>query len=299
LVRFALVSPAERERVPDLAVVVVDYNAGDYLMRCLDSLGRHAGDATLEVVVVDNASRDGSARRAKEAHPEITLVENPDNRGLSAALNQGIRWTHAPFVLLMNPDAEVSTGTLSGWLKVAEDRPRVGVLGPLVREPDGTVYPSGRVFPSIVDAVGHAFLHPFRPDNPFSRRYLMADWGRSTERVVDWVSMACMLVRRTALEQVGMLDESFFLYGEELDICTRLQKAGWSVLFTPEVEVTHEGGVSTGRSRRTMLMHSRSVYRYFAKHRAGGWRRVLLPFARIVLRLRAELVSMRLRHPRP
>jgi GT2 family glycosyltransferase len=102
-----------------------------------------------------------------------------------------------------------------------------------------------------------------------------------------------MLVRREALEQVGLFDESFFLYAEELDLTTRLREAGWKILFTPAVEVLHEGGVSTGRSRTTHLMHSRSIYRYYAKHRAPGWRRVTLPFARVALRARAELVSLR------
>jgi N-acetylglucosaminyl-diphospho-decaprenol L-rhamnosyltransferase len=282
------------ENPADLAVVVVDYNAGDYLLRCLDSLKAGAGDAAMEIVLVDNASSDGSARRALEAHPGVELIENGDNRGFSAAVNQGIRRSRAPFILLMNPDAEVSAGTLSALLKVAEDRPRVAVVGPLIRNPDGTIYRSGRVFPSIPDAAGHAFLWPFLPNNRFSRAYTLAEWDRTTERVVDWVSMACMLIRRAALDEVGPLDESFFLYAEELDLCTRLQRAGWQVLYTPELEVSHEGAVSTGVTRWALLEHSRSIYRYFAKHRAHGWRRILLPLARVVLRIRAEVVARRL-----
>jgi N-acetylglucosaminyl-diphospho-decaprenol L-rhamnosyltransferase len=282
------------DKPADLAVVVVDYNAGDYLVRCLDSLKSSAGDATLEIVLVDNASRDGSAGLALEAHPDVELIQNEDNRGFSAAVNQGIGRSRAPFVLLMNPDAEVSAGTLSALMKVAEDRPRVAVVGPVIRNPDGTIYRSGRVFPSIPDAVGHAFLWPFLPNNRFSRAYTLADWDRTTERVVDWVSMACMLVRRAALDDVGVLDESFFLYAEELDLCTRLQRKGWQVLYTPELEVTHEGAVSTGVTRWALLEHSRSIYRYFVKHRAHGWRRILLPFARVALRVRAEVVARRL-----
>jgi N-acetylglucosaminyl-diphospho-decaprenol L-rhamnosyltransferase len=150
------------------------------------------------------------------------------------------------------------------------------------------------VFPSIPDAVGHAFLWPFLPDNRFSRAYTLADWDRTTERLVDWVSMACMLIRRSALDDVGALDESFFLYAEELDLCTRLQRKGWQILYTPELEVIHEGGVSTGITRWALLEHSRSIYRYFAKHRAHGWRRILLPFARLALRVRAEVIARRL-----
>ena len=278
---------------PDLAVVVVNYNAGGYLTRCLDSVLGATGEVSVEVVVVDNASRDGSASAAAERFPEITVVHNEENRGLSPALNQGIRATTAPFVLLLNPDAEIVAGTLEGLLKVARDHPRAGAVGPLIRNPDGTVYPSGRRFPGLGQAVGHALLGPFRPNNRFSRAYRMDDWDRTSEREVDWVSLACMLVPRAAFEEVGPFDEAFFLYAEELDFCTRLARRGWTVLFTPELEVVHEGGVSTGRSWRMTVEHSRGIYRYFAKHRATGWRKVLLPPAWVVLRVRALLAAVR------
>jgi N-acetylglucosaminyl-diphospho-decaprenol L-rhamnosyltransferase len=141
--------------------------------------------------------------------------------------------------------------------------------------------------------VGHAFLGPFAPNNRFSRAYRQSTWDRSTEREVDWVSGACMLIRREAFDGVGGFDEAFWLYGEELDLCTRLRDAGWKVLATPELEILHEGGVSTGRSRRTHAMHSTSIYRYYRKHRAEGWRRATLPAAWLALRARAELVSAR------
>ncbi len=288
----------EAGREADLSVVVVNYNAGDHLLRCLSSVLATAGDAALEVFVVDNASRDGSGVRAKEAFPGITLVENRDNRGFAAAVNQGLRASAAPFVFVLNPDAELTLGTLGALVKLARERPRAGLLGPLIRNSDGSLYPSGRTFPSISQAVGHAFLGPFVPDNRFTRAYTIAGWDRTTERDVDWVSGSAMLLRREALDRIGLLDDGFFLYGEELDLCTRLARAGWKVVFTPEVEVVHEGGVSTGRSRRMNLIHSRSIYRYYRKHRATGWRRALLPFAWVALRARAELVSLQTRKAR-
>ena len=169
----------------------------------------------------------------------------------------------------------------------------MALLGPVVRNADGSMYESGRVFPTVGQAVGHAFLGLVKPDNTYSRAYKLADWDRLSEREVDWVSGAAMLVRRSAFEQVGRFDEDFFLYGEELDLCTRLRGAGWKVLYTPELEILHEGGVSTGRSRRMHVLHSDSIYRYYRKHRAHGWRRLTLPFARLALRARAELVSLR------
>ena len=273
----------------ELAVVIVNFNTGEYLERCLASLEAHRGDISLDVVVIDNASQDASHVRAVAAHPWARLIENPENSYLSPAWNQGIRTTEAPYVLLLNPDTEWWKGSLADYVSIARAHPRAGIVGPMVRNTDGSVYPSGRPLPSIVDAVGHAFLGPFVPANPFSRRYHLDGWDRSSEREVDWVSGCCMLVPRAAFDDVGLLDESFLLYGEELDLATRLRDAGWTVLFTPEVEILHELGVSTGRSRRMTLMHSASIYRYYRKHRANGWRRLTLPAARLVLRLRAEV----------
>ena len=282
-------SPAHRA---DLGVVVVNYNAGEYLARCVRSVVDAAGGVGLDLVVVDNASSDGSAEAAAARVPELRLIENSTNRGLSAAWNQGARAVNAPWILFLNPDAEISRGDLRALVRVGEGHPDVAVLGPLIRNANGTIYESGRVFPGLIQAVGHAFLGPFAPGNRFTRSYRQTSWDRTTEREVDWVSFAAMLIRRTAFEQVGRFDEGFWLYGEELDLCTRLRDAGWKVLASPAVEVIHVGGVSTGRSRRTHLTHSKGVYRYYRKHRAAGWRRVTLPVAWAALRARAELVAL-------
>jgi N-acetylglucosaminyl-diphospho-decaprenol L-rhamnosyltransferase len=277
----------------ELAVVVVNYNAGDYLSRCVTSVFANAGGLELDVLVIDNDSHDGSHHAAERAEPRIRLVENAANLGLSAAWNQGARETDAPWILFLNPDAEIWSGTLAAFVKVGDERPDVAVLGPVVRNPDGSIYESGRVFPTVGQAVGHAFLGPFAPSNRFTRAYQQSGWDRLSEREVDWVSGSCMLIRRDAFERVGRFDEGFWLYGEELDLTTRLRAAGWKVLYTPELEIVHEGAVSTGRSRRTHLMHSASIFRYYAKHRASGWRRATLPLAWLALRARAELVALR------
>ena len=132
-----------------------------------------------------------------------------------------------------------------------------------------------------------------RPGNRFTRRYHMDGWDRMTQREVDWVSGCCMLFPREVFAAVGTFDEGLPIYGEALDIASRLRDAGWSVLYTPRAEVVHESGVSTGRSREMLRMHSDSVYRYYRKHRAAGWRRLTLPVAWMTLRLRAELEALR------
>ncbi|GIU97111.1 MAG: N-acetylglucosaminyl-diphospho-decaprenol L-rhamnosyltransferase [Actinomycetota bacterium] len=273
----------------DLAVVIVNYETGAYLRRCLASLERHRGPIEVEALVIDNASRDGSHRAAVKAHPWVRLIENPTNVYLSPAWNQGARETTAPWLLFLNPDTEWFAGTLAGFVEAARRHDRVGIVGPMIRNPDGTVYPSGRTFPGVFDALGHALWSPLSRRNPFTRRYELADWDRRSEREVDWVSGACMLIPREAFEEAGGFDEGFRLYGEELDLATRMRELGRRVLFTPSAEVIHEGGVSTGRTRRFLLMHSQSIYRYYRKHRARGIRRATLPLAWAVLRARAEL----------
>jgi N-acetylglucosaminyl-diphospho-decaprenol L-rhamnosyltransferase len=279
----------------DLAVVVVNHNAGDFLRRCLASTEAAAGDIAVEVVVVDNASRDGSAS-AVARDSETRLIENRGNRGFAAAANQGIAANDAPFVFLLNPDAEITGGTLAALVKVARERPRAGAIGCLVRNPNGTIQPSARRIPGLLESLMHAFLGPFLPGNRWSRSYTMADWDRGSEREVEWISGSAMLLRREALDEVGAFDEGYYMYVEDVDLCTRLRSAGWKVLFSPEVEVVHEIGVSArGQSRRMAFAHSASIYRYFEKHRARGAAALLKPLVRTALWLRAELVSRRRR----
>jgi N-acetylglucosaminyl-diphospho-decaprenol L-rhamnosyltransferase len=280
----------------DLAVVIVNYNAGEFLDRCVSSVTAAGGDIAVDIVVVDNASRDGSATAAARAHPETRLIENRENRGFAAAANQGVSATDAPFVFLLNPDAEITGGTLAALVKLAREHARAGAVGCLVRNPDGTIQPSARRVPRLFEALMHAFLGPLLPGNRWSRSYTMAEWDRSTEREVEWISGSAMLLRREAFDEVGAFDEGYFMYVEDVDLCTRLRSAGWKVLFSPEVEAVHAIGVSArGQSRRMAFAHSASIYRYFEKHRAQGAGLLLKPFVRAALWLRAELASGRRR----
>jgi N-acetylglucosaminyl-diphospho-decaprenol L-rhamnosyltransferase len=276
---------------PSLAVVVVNYDGGDHLMRCLRSVQAAAGDATLEVVVVDNASHDGSHLRAREAFPSIRVLAGSVNVGFAAGANRGIEATTAPLIFLLNPDAEVTHGTLGGLVKLAADRPGVGALGVSIRNTDGTFDPPGRRVPSPVEGLGHVVLGPVAPGNRFSRAYLETRRDRGVEADVDWVSGGAMLLRRRALDDVGLFDEGFFMYVEDVDLCTRLRRAGWAVRYSPEVEVLHVSGLATRRDPRMPLMHSRSAYRYIRKHVLTGWKAPLLPFAWVALRMRAAVVG--------
>ncbi|MFM8944872.1 MAG: glycosyltransferase family 2 protein [Actinomycetota bacterium] len=267
----------------ELAVLIVNYRTGGHLARCLDSLAARRGDLAVETIVVDNASGDGSADAAR-GRPAVRLVENDRNVFLSPAWNQAARLTRAPWLLFLNPDTELRVGTLADLVAAGRATPRAGIVGPMLRDPDGSIYTSGRAFPRIRDAVGHALLGSIRPGNRFTRRYHLDGWDRTTARDVDWVSGAAMLMPREAYEAVGGFDERFLLYGEELDIATRLRATGWSVRYEPSVEVMHVGGVSTGRGAWSLRLHADSIFRYYRLHRARGWRILTLPFAWVFLR---------------
>ena len=279
----------------DLDVIVVNYNAGEHLRRCVASIFEKAGGAGVEVILVDNDSHDGSAKAVQQAFPQIELIQNAHNRGFGSAVNQGIVAGASDRVLVLNPDAEVSGGDLGSLVAYAEEHPQAGAIGVLVRDPDGTLYPSARRIPSLSEAAGHALVGPFKKDNRWSRSYTMEGWDRTSERAVDWVSGSAMLLQRRVIERVGAFDPGYFMYAEDADLCTRIREAGYEVRFTPLLEVVHDHGLSTRGSERMIWEHSRSIYRYFDKHHARGWRRALLPVAKTVLWLRAAIVSRRMR----
>jgi N-acetylglucosaminyl-diphospho-decaprenol L-rhamnosyltransferase len=284
-------APAEPR--PDVSVVVVNMNAGEDVVRCVRSVLESTGDAAVDVLVVDNASTDGSPEAVERLFPSVRVLRNASNKGFAAAANRGMLATRSAFVFLLNPDAEVRAGTFERLLKVGADRPDTAAIGVLTLNPDGSVYPSARRLPTMGVGLAHTLIAPFWQQNPWSRRYRMADWDRRSARRVDWVSGSSMLVRREALDRVGVFDEGFWLYVEDLDLCTRFRDAGWEVWFSPELEVVHIQGTVTAGKRWATRRHSTSMYRYFVKHRSKGWRVVLRPPVWALLRFRAAVVSWR------
>lgn len=280
-------TPADR----DIAAVVVNYEAGAALVTCVEGL---RAEGVTELVVVDNGSADGSLDGLRQRFPDVEVLVPGRNLGYGAAANRGVAATTAPSVLVCNPDLEVAPGALSDLAAVLAGDPRCAVVGPLIRNADGSRYPSARVFPSLTDAAGHALLGIFAPDNRFTRSYQKAHLGAPGQgpEVVDWVSGACFLVRRSAFELVGGFDEAYFMYLEEVDLCWRLDRVGWEVVYLPSAEVTHLQGVSTDRHPyRMILEHHRSLLR-FASRSSLGWRRVLLPLVVIGIGVRAGLACL-------
>jgi N-acetylglucosaminyl-diphospho-decaprenol L-rhamnosyltransferase len=272
-----------------VAVVLVTYESAEDLAACLGSLPAAAGPHELEVVVVDNASRDASAEIARRLG--VKVLENPANLGLSRAIDIGAAATAAPWLLLVNPDTRLAAGSLARMLETAAE-PTVGCVGPHLRNSDGSEYPTGRRFPSILVGVVHAALGTVWPGNPATRRYHLADLDRSRPVPVDWVSGACMLVRREAYEAAGRFDAGYFMYFEEMDFCLRLAKAGWRVVYDPVAEVTHMlGGSTRSAPYRKVWNHHRSALRFYRRRYAGDPRRLLLPVVALFLLARG-LVSL-------
>jgi len=274
-----------------VAVVIVNYRSGAALLQCVEDWQADGAD---EVIVVDNGSDDGSVDRVRAHHPGLDIVVPGRNLGYGSAANRGVATVTAPLVLVSNPDLEVRPGTLAALVGALAARPQWGLVGPLVRTTSGERYPSARRFPNLIDAGGHALLGIFAPDNRFTRSYQRSelDEGVRDPVEVDWVSGACFLVRRSAFEQVGGFDESYFMYAEDVDLCWRLGQVGWRAAYVPAGEVVHRQGVSTDHHPyRMILEHHRSLLR-FAIRTTRGWRRILLPAVVVGIGVRAALACL-------
>ena len=253
----------------ELAVVVVSFNALEFLPRCLGSVVAHLAGIPHEVCVVDNASTDGSGAIIAREYPRARLITNQKNLGFAAAMNAGLAATRAPMVLWLNPDAEIVGGRVADVLTYLREHAEVGILAPQLVDEGGSIQLSCRAFPRYRTVLGHryALLTRWFPANPLSREYLYTDWDHGSVREVDWVSGACLLHRRAALDEVGGLDSRFFMYCEDVDFCLRARQAGWRVAYHPGLKVLHRIGGSTRRQPvRMVLERHRSMWHYYAKH---------------------------------
>lgn len=253
----------------ELAVVTVTYSPGETIETFLDSVIK-ATSRRLQVVLADNGSTDGAPQRAAR-RDGVSLLPIGENVGYGAAANRGVveLGPEVGWVVVANPDIEWHPGSLDELLAAAQRWPRAGALGPLIREPNGAVYPSARLLPSLGRGFGHAVLGPLWSGNPWTTAYRQSDTALG-ERAAEWLSGSCLLLRRTAFESVGGFDPRYFMYFEDVDLGDRLGRAGWLNVYVPTAEVTHLGGHATSRSSEQMLAeHHRSTYRYLADRHPG------------------------------
>ncbi len=263
----------------DLSVVIVSYNTRDLLDGCLASLFEAGGLSTpangparLEVVVVDNASHDGSADMVRRCYPQVRLITLTDNVGFARGSNEGMRASTGRYILLLNSDTLVLDQALARMVSFLDDHPQFAAIGPLLLNADGTVQTSCFAFTNVTDILFESIgLTALFPHSPLFNRRGLGGFDRSVVREVDWLSGACLMVRREILARVGLLDEGFFMYGEELDWCYRMKQAGLRVAFFPGARVIHYGrGSSMGARGRLAPRALAGRLRYFRKHHGRG-----------------------------
>ncbi len=288
----------------DVSVIIVNWNAGEALEACLQSVlqelqalqtlpAQKDGQQPLsgECLVIDNGSEPDGIARLRHMFPHVSIFVNADNLGFSCAANQGFARSQGSYVLLLNPDAELTPGSLRHLIDCLDAHPEAAILGPRVTNADGTSQGSARAFPSLLTAFfgRSTFLTTYFSGNRVSRLETPAfDRCLTQAQSVDWVSGACMLIRRQAIEAVGGFDEQFFLYWEDADLCWRLHDHDWQIVYDPQVRVIHQvGGSSQHASMRSLLAFHRSAYLLYRKQVTGSAWHPLSLVAAVGLSVRA------------
>ena len=252
----------------DVSIIVVNWNTKSLLRDCLASVYEHSRGVDFEIIVVDNASTDGSKEMIKNDFPKVVLIENIKNRGFAAANNQGIDIAKGRYLLLLNSDTIVLDNCIANIVSFADTQPRAGVIGCRVLNSDLTLQPTCFMFPSVLNLfLSSSYLYKLFPTNRFFGRERMTWWNANDVREVDIIKGCFMLIRREAIEQVGRMDENFFMYAEETDWCYRFKKRGWKVMFAPVGEIIHYGGQSTTQIPVAMIVLLRlSILKFIKKH---------------------------------
>jgi GT2 family glycosyltransferase len=284
--------PNSIPNITSIDIVIVNFNSTDHLLRCLASIYDSPIGISAKIFVQDNASEDG-VDRVLSMFPKVLLTKNSSNMGFSRAVNKGLRQGSAPYILLLNPDSLIEGSFFEEIFHYMEEKPEVGVLGPKILNPDGSVQGSARAFPNFFTGLfgRSSLLSRWFPNNLFTRRNVLT--GGELKGIspveVDWVSGACMVVRRKAVEAVGLMDEQFFMYWEDADWCARMRRKGWKVIYFPEPRVLHYVGASSSmRVFRSIADFHKSAYKLFYKY-SEGWMRALSPLVAVALASRLIL----------
>lgn len=266
--------------LPDVSVITVSHNHRLYLDRCLTALANQGGSLSLEIFVVDNASQDGTADFVREHFPQVRLLAERVRRGFSANNNLAIRRSQGRYILLLNPDTEAAPTALEQLVHFMDTHPEVGVCGPQLRFPDGSVQPSCRAFPTWRSVlVRRTPLRCFLKNSAFNRQHLMLDLDHTLTQEVDWMLGACLMIRRETLDEIGLLDERYFLYIEDIDFCLRAHRRGWKVYYRPEAVVIHHHLAVSDRKlfSKYSYYHFMSMFYYFLKYQLPGGGSILRP----------------------
>lgn len=252
----------------DVSVIIVSWNTRDILRDCLMSVYKQLRDISFEVIVVDNASSDGSAEMVKCEFSQVILLQNDENKGFAVANNIGMAIAKGKYILLLNSDTIILDNAVSRVVAFADSHSEVAVVGCKVLNPDGSLQLTCFMFPSLLNMLlSSTYLYKFFPKSKFFGRERMTWWNRDDVREVDVVTGCFMLVRSEAIKQVGMMDERFFVYGEETDWCYRFTRSGWKIMFTPNAQIIHFGGQSSKQIAPEMSLQLRgSILQFMQKY---------------------------------
>lgn len=246
------------------SAVIIEYFSGDHLFKCLDSLLAQTLQAK-EIIVINNGASDESISKL-EKYDKVQVVNPAANLGYARAANLGIANTTADIVATLNPDIVLDRDCAELLVGYLDENEKVGAVGPLIREPDGFIYPSARIEPGLKVAIGHAIFSLINRDNKFTRKYQNVDIDKQNPTKVDWLSGAAMFVTRDALNKVGMWDERYFMYCEDIDLCNSLRGNGFDIAFQPQAKITHVGGGSSGNANiKLLFIHHKSLYLFACK----------------------------------
>lgn len=251
-----------------VSVIIVSWNAREYLLKSVASLTADVCDHPMEVIVVDNASTDGSVEAVEDLYPRVRVIRNTTNLGFAKANNIGIAASAGQYVCLINSDVKVLPGCINRLVDYCAEHPEAGMAGPRIIGGDGKLQRSCRGFPNVWNMLCRALaLDRLFPGCKLFTGYLLRHWTQDTMRSVDILTGCFWLVRRRALDRVGLLDETFFMYGEDMDWCRRFWQSGWQAVFVPEAEAIHYGGASSSNAPlRFYLEMLRADLQYWQKH---------------------------------
>jgi GT2 family glycosyltransferase len=251
-----------------ISVIIVSWNAKAFLLKCIQSVLAQRFPGPVEIIVVDNASSDGSPEAVRESFPMVKLICNKDNQGFAKANNIGIRASTGDYLFLINSDVEVSPGCFATMIHEMEQHRNIGILGPKIVGSDGRVQRSCMGYPSLWNEFSRALaLDSIFPKSKLFGGQLLTFWRHDERRCVGVINGCFWMLRRSAVEEVGLLDERFFIYGEDVDWCKRFNDSDWKVVFFPEAEALHYGGASSSNAPvRFYLEMQRAQHQYWIKH---------------------------------
>ena len=272
----------------DVSIIIVNWNTCQITCACLESIYQQAPGLAYEVIVVDNASEDESVREIEKRYPEVVLIKNRENRGFAGANNQGLERAKSEYVLLLNSDTLVLADAIEKTVAFMKGHPDVGVCGCRVLNPDKTMQATCFMYPSLLNMlISVSYMNKLFPRSRVFGREQMTGWERDDVRDVEVVTGCFMLVRTELIRQVGPMDDTFFMYGEETDWCYRFRQAGWRIAFTPAAEIIHLGGGSTRLVRPKMILQLRSgILQFMHKHHSLLEYRVACVFVALFYGLR-------------